>query len=369
MLAVFDALLLDGPRSGVEVSVAETARALEQLAPGEVAFACRRGVVAAEPWLWGAQKMRAPAWAVGRAGRILAQQVWLPRAALRVAKVLHGPAYVLPLGWTGRAVLTVYDLIALVHPQWTKPANVLHYRAVVPRSVRRADVIVVPSQVVADEVATVLDVDSERIRVISLGVRDVFRQQPSERDVEEFRRRHGLEKPFFAVVGNIEPKKNIGGIVRGFEIAATRVPHELVIAGRKGWRCSRDLAAIAASPVKQRIRMIGGLTDDELLRLYHACTALVQWSIYEGFGLVPLEAMSCGAPVIISSGGALPETAGPAAQQVAVGDVLGLAEALVSLAEEEDMRRRLAEAGREWSRRFSWVNHAEAVLSIYRSLQ
>ena len=374
MGVLFDALLLEGPRSGVEVSVAETGRALVEaagasrdLAPEDLTFACRGSLVAKEEWLESARTLRAPAWAVGRAGRILAEQLWLPRAGRHHA-VLHGPAYVLPLGWRGASVVTVYDLVALAHPQWTKRSNALHYGFVLPRSVRKADVVVVPSKIVREEVMELLGVPEERIRVLPLGVRDVFRQPPAPGEVEDFRTRFSLERPFFAVVGNIEPKKNIAGTLRAFEIAALRVPHDLVIAGRKGWRCERDLAALEGSPLRDRVRVVGRLSDGNLRCLYHACTALVQWSLYEGFGLVPLEAMACGAVVVVSTGGALPETAGPGARRVALGDPAELAEALVVLAQHESIRRTLVADGLRWSRQFTWRGHAEALLGIYRDL-
>lgn len=374
MAVLFDALVLDGPRSGVEVSVAEAGRALVEavgasrdLAPEDLTFACRGSLPAMEEWLEGARVMRAPAWAVGRPGRILAEQLWLPRAG-RGHAVLHGPAYVLPLGWRGASVVTVYDLVALAHPQWAKRSNALHYGFVLPRSVRKADMVVVPSRVVREEVVELLGVPEERIRVLPLGVREVFREPPGPGEVEEFRARFGLDRPFFAVVGNIEPKKNIAATVRAFEIAALRLPHELVIAGRKGWRCERDLAAVEGSPVRDRIRLVGRPSDGDLRCLYHACTALVQWSLYEGFGLVPLEAMACGAAVVVSTGGALPETAGPGARRVPLDDPAELAEALVILAQDESTRRTLVADGLRWSRQFTWRAHAEALLSIYRDL-
>lgn len=368
MTVLFDALLVNGWRSGVEVSVVEAARHLCSLAPDEVVVACRRGLLRAEEWLARARVVVAPVWAVGRAGRIAAEQIWLPRVARRHC-LLHGPAYVLPLAWRGPAVVTVYDLVALTFPQWTKPANVMHYRAVVPPSVRRAEVVVVPSQVVAAEVTEVLGAEEERVRVVPLGVREVFFQQPNPEDVERFRARWGLERPFFAVVGNIEPKKNVAAIVRAFEVAAVRLAdHELVIAGRPAWRYKADLAAIRNSPVRSRIRLLGRVSDEDLRCLYAACTALVQWSLYEGFGLVPLEAMACGAAVIVSNGGALAETAGPGARVVPLAEPADLAEAMVEVAGDEQKRRALARSGQRWARRFTWDVHAQRLLEIYREV-
>ena len=363
----YDALLLDGPRSGVEVSVAELATALSHQLGGELCIVCRRGVADAEAWAAEARVEYAPAWARGRIGRIIAEQLWLPRLG-DPTKLLHGPAYVLALRWPGPSVLTIYDLIALRHPEWTKLSNAMHYRLVLPASARKADVIIAPSHVVADEICEELNVRAEKIRVVPLGVRETFRRPASREQIEAFKRRHGLERPFFAVVGNIEPKKNIRGIVKAFEIAAPKIPHELVIAGRKAWRSGPDMMAISRSPFADRIRLLGRLSDLELQALYSCCTAVVQWSLYEGFGLVPLEAMSCGAAVVISDGGALPETAGPAALLVPLGRFDELAEALIQLATDEAFRQSVAARGKEWAKSFTWSAHAVAVAEIYRAL-
>jgi glycosyltransferase involved in cell wall biosynthesis len=367
MLALIDALILNGFRSGVENSVLGLIRALADLAPGDVGFAARRALASAEPFLAAGRALLAPAWASGRLGRILAEQLWLPSAA-RAASVLHGPAYVLPLRWRGRAVVTIYDLIALRRPEWTKRANALHYGLMVPRSARRADAILVPSRAVADAVAALPGVSSDKIIVAPLGVRDLCRRVPPPAEVECLRAEFGLRRPYFAVVGNFEPKKNLRGVLRAFEEACPRLDHDLVIVGRPGWRCGADLAALRASPVADRVRLLGHLPDTDLCALYAGCTALLQWSLYEGFGLVPLEAMACGAAVIVSDGGALPEVAGPAAEVVPLGDPTALADAMVGLAGDDARRRAMSERGLQWSAGFTWRAHAARALDLYRAL-
>jgi glycosyltransferase involved in cell wall biosynthesis len=260
--------------------------------------------------------------------------------------------------------------MALRHPEWTKRLNALHFGLIVPRSAARADAILVPSQAVAADVATLPGVASDKIVVAPLGVREVCRPMPTPApaEVDAFRASHALTRPFFSVVGNLEPKKNLRAVLRAFEIASPRLDHDLVLVGRPGWRCADDLAAFRASPVAGRVRLLGRLPDADLRALYAASTALLQWSLYEGFGLVPLEAMACGAPVIVSDGGALPEVAGPAAEVVPLGDPEALAEAMVGLATDDDRRRVMGERGQEWSAGFTWTAHATRALDLYRAL-
>ncbi|MCX7598002.1 MAG: glycosyltransferase family 4 protein [Armatimonadetes bacterium] len=369
MLALVDVLLPDGHRSGVEHSVVEFVRALARLAPEEVGYACREALLASEPWLAGEQVLVAPRWATGRLGRIAAEQLWLAAAADRAgARLLHGPAYVLPLAWKGPSVVTVYDLIALLHPEWTKPANVLHYRLVLPRSIRKADMVIAPSMVVADEIAENLQ-RTGRIRVVHLGVREVFREPVEAAEVESFRASFRVERPYFAVVGNIEPKKNLRAVVRAFELVAPKLDHELVVVGRFGWRCEKDLQAMRESEVAGRIRFLGPLSDANLRACYAGSTALVQFSLYEGFGLTALEAMACGTAAIVSDGGALPEIAGPGAVTAPLeGGPEALAAAMTKLAEDARHRAEVVARGKQWSRRFTWAAHAEKVLQLYQML-
>lgn len=369
MLALVDALLPDGHRGGVEHSVVELVRALARLAPEQVGYACRRVLLASEPWLAERPVLVAPRWATGRLGRIVAEQLWLPAAARKAnVGLVHGPAYVLPIGWKGPCVVTVYDLIALLHPGWTKRSNALHYRLVVPRSVRRAEMVIAPSLVVADEIAENLQ-RMGRIRVVHLGVRDIFREPVGEAEVEMFRASFGLQRPYFAVVGNIEPKKNLRAVVRAFEIAAPKLDHELVVVGRFGWRWEEDVRAMRNSEVAERIRFLGPLSDSDLRACYAGSTALVQFSLYEGFGLTPLEAMACGTAAVVSDGGALPEIAGPGGVVVPLEDgPEALAAAMVRLAEDSQHRAEVVARGRQWSRRFTWAAHAERVLQLYQML-
>lgn len=347
----------------------ELARALARLSPEQVGYACRQALLASEPWLAEQPVLVAPRWATGRVGRILAEQFWLPSAARKASvRLLHGPAYALPLGWKGPCVVTVYDLIALKHPEWTKPANALHYRLVVPPSIRKADIVIAPSLVVADEIAEDLQ-RMGRIRVVHLGVRDVFREPVQDAEVESFRASFGLQRPYFAVVGNIEPKKNLRAVVNAFEIAASKLDHELVVVGRFGWRWEDDVKAMRESKVAERIRFLGPLSDRDLRACYAGSTALVQFSLYEGFGLTPLEAMACGTAAVVSDGGALPEIAGPGGVVVPLeGGPEAVAAAMMRLAEDSQHRAEVVARGRRWSRRFTWAAHAERVLQVYQML-
>lgn len=369
MRVVVDAMLLGGRHTGVEVAISGLCSGLAQLAGHEFLIA-HRPVFDSRDLL--SQSLRAhiaPGWTAGRPGRILWERLALPGLARSWgADVLHAPGYVLPPGWRGPVVLTVYDILAISHPEWCKWANALHFRHALPASVRRADVICVPSQIVKAELVEHLGVSAEKVRVVPLGVGSEMR--PARPDaVLAARALLDLPERYLLWVGNIEPKKNVTGLVRAFELVAGEIPHDLVIVGRPAWRCTPALEAIERSPVVGRIRRLGYVPSSLLPALYAGADLLVHWALYEGAGLTPLEAMACGTPAIVSDGGALPEIAGTVAPVVPLGDPSLLAAAIAELVCDRGRRESLAEDGRRWAAQHTWLACARRTLDLYEEAQ
>ncbi len=291
------------------------------------------------------------------------------RAAADGVELLHGPGYVLPRGWRGPSVATVYDIIALTHPELCARSNALYYRAVLPQTIARAHAVIVPSEAVKQAILDHLHAPEAKLRVAPLGVGEEFLAPVPPDAVETVRRRYGLGSPYLVCVGNLEPKKNLAATLRGFALARSdgALPHQLVLAGGKAWR---------SDDVKQAIREAGGnvvaqtgyVAPEDLPALYAGAEALLFWSLVEGFGLPALEAMACGTPVICSDRGALPEVVGDAAIVVPVGEPRDLAEAIVGLVSDPQRRNELIEKGRHRATRFTWRAHAEAVLHVYREV-
>ena len=199
-------------------------------------------------------------------------------------------------------------------------------------------------------------------------MRDIFRPAPLE-EIVETRRRLKIEDEFILFVGTIEPRKNLLTLVRAFEeiIRSTHFRPQLVIAGKKGWLTEELFSNIRKHGLEDRLRFTGYLPDEELRALYSACRAFVYPSIYEGFGLPPLEAMACGAPVITSRIPTLIETVGmEAARLVPPTDVHALARNIVELLSDENERQRLSSAGQRRASQFSWEKTARETLEVYR---
>ena len=198
------------------------------------------------------------------------------------------------------------------------------------------------------------------------GVPPMFRPVTDPAVLQGVRRKYGLENaPFVLTVGTLQPRKNHARLVRAFSKVDNR--YLLVIAGDPGWSYDETMQAIRETGQAERVRLIGYVGDD-LPALYSAATALAFPSLYEGFGFPPAEAMACGTPVVASNVSSLPEVVGNAGLQVDPFDVDALAEALVRLTEDNDLRAELRKRGFEQASRFTWEEAAETLWKVYCKL-
>lgn len=366
-----DCLVLCGRPSGVERAVLGLLEGLAELAPPGLRFSAlvaagREGALPQSPAI---APLLAPGWAAGRAGRVFYEQALAP-GRLRVAGVdlLHGAAYVLPGGWEGPSVVTIHDIITVCRPEWCAWHNVVHYRMAMTRSAQRAGAVIVPSEFARGEVVEHLGVDARRVHVAPLGVSARFRPA-SAAEVVRVRERYRLPERYLLCVGNVEPRKNLAAVIAAFEGLPAELPHALVIAGKRGWKCAAACRAIERSPRAERIRRLDWVAEEDLPGLYSGADLFVQWSLHEGFGLTPLEAMACGTVAVVSDGGALPETAGDAASVVplAAGPE-GLAEEIARLLGSESERGERSWRGAEHAAGFTWERHARGVAAVYEEV-
>ena len=211
--------------------------------------------------------------------------------------------------------MTIHDVITVSRPEWCAWHNVVHYRMAMTYSARRADAVIAPSEFAGREVVEHLGVDAGRVHVAPLGVNARFRPATAA-EITRVRERYRLPERYLLCVGNVEPRKNLTAVVAAFERLPEEFPHALVIAGKRGWKCTEACRAMEHSSRAGRIRRLGWVAEEDLPALYSGADLLVQWSRHEGFGLTPLEAMACGTVAVVSDAGALPETAGEAAAVV-----------------------------------------------------
>lgn len=294
--------------------------------------------------------------------------IGLPRyIRQRGIELFHGTNYDIPLRRRCPTVLTIHDLSLLTHPETHEKPRVRRARRRLRLMAHESTAIITPTESVRREVCVHLGVNPEKVVAVPEAFRDCFRPVPYA-STEEVRRRFGITGKFLLTVGTIEPRKNMGALVRAFANVMRRDPHpelQLVIAGSKGWLTSQFFSEVEQSGVADRIVFTGYLFDDDLRALYSSCLLFIYPSIYEGFGLPPLEAMACGAPVIVSRIPTLVETTQGAAGYFDPASDDDLTRAVVDLMTDDKARQSIADAGLKQAAKFSWEQTAQMTLSVY----
>lgn len=282
--------------------------------------------------------------------------------------LFHGTNYDVPLWRQCATVLTVHDLSLLLFPETHEKQSVKRARRRLPVMTRTADAVIVPTEAIRREVAEYFGVSAEKLFVVHEAPREFF--APVDRAATiPTRQKFGIGEDFILSVGTIEPRKNLETLIASFEqVVAASGNVQLVIAGARGWLSGPIFNAIQHSPVRHLIVLTDYLHDSDLRDLYSSCRAFIYPSLYEGFGLPPLEAMACGAPVIGGSIPALIETIGDAALLVEPKDVEGLASAIIEVLGDEELRDRLSISGYERAKNFSWDKAAVETLAIYEKV-
>jgi glycosyltransferase involved in cell wall biosynthesis len=302
---------------------------------------------------------------------IVWHQTFLPGLARRLQlDVLHVPSYRRML-WNSPcpSVATIHDLAPFhVRRKYSWP-RMLYGRIVVPRLARRQDQIVAVSESTARDAARFLSVSNKRLAVIYNGL-DHCRFFPGDfaRARSLIAGRFGLKQPFFLYVARLEhPGKNHTRLIAAFNRfkAAGESAWQLALAGGAWHGVDQIHKAIRVSPFAQDIRCLGFVPDDVLPDLYRAADVFVYPSLFEGFGMPPIEAMACGCPVISSARGSLEEVLGNAAVRVDPEDVDALTSQLRILSAGPAVRHQLRAAGLAQAERFDWARTATATVRVY----
>jgi glycosyltransferase involved in cell wall biosynthesis len=230
--------------------------------------------------------------------------------------------------------------------------------------------VIAISESTRQDVIARLGVPPERVQTVYCGVDPCFVPMPAD-EVAAFRQRKGLPERFVLFLGTIEPRKNVRRLINAFAQLLTSSPREtsdlyLVVAGGKGWLSEPVFARVEELGLKDRVHFPGYVPEAEKALWYSAATCFCYPSLYEGFGLPPLEAMACGLPVITSNASSLPEVVGDAGLTVPPEDPAALSDALHQMVVNPTLRAELAQAGRWRATRFSWAKAARQTVGVYR---
>lgn len=284
------------------------------------------------------------------------QQLLLPRVVVREeCDVLWGPHATLPISLSIPAVVSIHDLTSITMPHRHRLRTILSFNTFIRASLEKAVKIAAVSRLAADEVIRGFGIAPSKIEIVPNGVSEFFTPGEARASTE----------PFILYTGTLEPRKGIGELLAAWSSLSGKRP-KLVLAGDPGWGTSpllrRHRDAIAAGAIE----VLGFVTREKLRELYRSCAVFVYPSHFEGFGLPPLEAMACGAPVVAARGGAIPETVGDAALIVAPGDADALRAAISSVLTDVRLARDLIAHGFECAGRYRWDTSAAKMHELLR---
>jgi glycosyltransferase involved in cell wall biosynthesis len=372
-----DGLPLTAPKTGVGHYTFELARALAQIEPAtrfEVLYPSTYPTISTvedSSEVSVPENLKLERVRVGPLGR----HWWstgLPRYIKRAGiELFHGTNFDIPFWRRSATVLTIHDLSQLTYPETHPKRSVSRARRRLPLMARTADVIITPTESVRREVCDHFRISSEKVFAIPEAARACFRPLVFA-ETEDVRRRLSIGDDFLLTVGTLEPRKNLSVLVDAFEELTRARPQsttQLVIAGGRGWLSGPLFAAIERSPVRDRVLLTNYLHDVDLRALYASCRAFVYPSLYEGFGLPPLEAMACGAPVIASRIPAIAEITGEAALLFDPRSANELTQRIFELYDDdgkENARRKLSTAGQQRAAEFSWETTARLTWNVYQ---
>jgi len=237
-----------------------------------------------------------------------------------------------------------------------------------PRTLKTADKIITVSNSTKNDLMNHFNIPKEKIRVIFEAADEKFKSL-NNKETKEVKYKYHLNFPFILYVGGLAVHKNIPALIKAFyKVKKKGIQHKLVITGTKRWKYKEIFETIDKLDLQNDVVFTGYVSDEDLPALYNAADLFVYPSIYEGFGLPPLEAMACGTPVITSNTSSLPEVVGDAGIMVDPYDVNGLADAMHEVLANEGLRANMIKNGLERAKMFSWEKCARETLKVYEEV-
>ncbi|MCC5646823.1 glycosyltransferase family 4 protein [Nostoc sp. CHAB 5824] len=285
--------------------------------------------------------------------------------------ILHGTNYSVYPCNNSHKVMNIYDLTFIKYPNYIDSA-VKTYIQRVKRCLQWTDLVLTISESSKKDIIDYLEVDPERVYVTPLASRYYPNYLYDKKNIQVLEKQvtYDFFKPYLLFVSTIEPRKNINTIISAFNLLKKKhkIEHQLILIGKKGWNYEPIFAAIENSCWSNQIHHLDYLSDELVALFYSKADVFVYPSHYEGFGLPVLEAMTLGAPVVSANTSSIPEVTGDAAILVDPNNPVQLAEAILKVISDSQVREELISKGRERAKLFSWERTAKETLKAYRSI-
>lgn len=286
-----------------------------------------------------------------------------PVDILHVQNVVH-PCY------RGKLIATIHDLSFEIFPETFTKAMQFRLSKLVRRTASKADAVLTVSQNTKKDLINLYGIRPEKIEVIYNSYDRIYKPVKEHEMFETIKRKYGLIEKFILYVGALQPRKNITGLIKAWNILRRKYGLEikLVITGKQAWLSSEIMKAVTNNKYSQDIIYTGYIPKEELPFVFNAAELFVFPSFYEGFGLVVLEAMACGTPVITSNNSSLPEVVGDAGILINPNNCEEIAEAMHNVLTNPELKESMITKGLKRSESFSWNYTAEKTLNIYHKI-
>lgn len=298
---------------------------------------------------------------------------WAEQAALRFEigrlrlDLLHSPDFIPPFRRNCKSVITIHDLAFLLYPHFLTKESARYYGQI-DQAVRNTDHIIAVSQSTRQDTINLLGVSERKITVIHEAANPIFGPVDASTARNHVTETYGIDREFILFVSTIEPRKNLPGLLQAYRrlLDEYKCSEGLVLAGARGWLSQEVYEMVQSLDLDDHVRFLGRVPSEHLVYLYNAARLLVHPSFYEGFGLPPLEAMTCGTPTVVSNVSALPEVVGDASILIDPNDIDDLTVAMWRALSDEELRACLITKGLKRASKFSWTQAAEETLAVYR---
>lgn len=285
--------------------------------------------------------------------------------------ITHFFNYIAPPGVDGKTVITVHDMVYRTYPETVRGRTKKILDMGLASSMKRADMIVTVSEFSKSEIIRYFPQHESKIRVVPCGV-DLDRFKPCQQPerIPEVKKKLGIEGEYFLYVGTIEPRKNLERLINAYNIFCQHEKDapKLVLAGGKGWLYDGIFQRVTDLKLEDKVLFTQYISDEDMNPLMCGALAFVFPSIYEGFGIPPLEAMACGVPVLASNAASLPEVTGDCAVTCDPYSEEEIAEGLHRLYSDSELRADLSRRGLERAKTLTWDSSAEKLYSVYKEL-
>ncbi|MDE6034737.1 MAG: glycosyltransferase family 4 protein [Ruminococcus sp.] len=285
--------------------------------------------------------------------------------------ITHFFNYIVPPFVHGKKIVTVHDMVYKTFPDTVRGRTRFMLESGLKKSMKRADIIITDSEFSRTEIIKYFPEYSAKIRVVPCGVDcEKFRPCTDPDIIKNVKKNLGIDGDYFLYVGTIEPRKNLKRLVRAYKILTRHIqnPPKLVIAGGKGWLYGDFFRLVEKLSLEKLVIFTEYVPTESMPPLISGAMAFVFPSLYEGFGLPPLEAMACGVPVLTSAEASLPEVTGDCAVICDAYSVKSIAESMYRLYKNTELRKYLSIKGIERASNFTWEKSAEKLYAIYREL-